>query len=1329
MQKWRWILTTLILFSLIVGIQPIGTVAAPPPPEEQALDESTPEQKVFDAGLVQALEDRLQQIAMAKTEVLAFVLFQPYIDHVIYSEDGVTALLWLGLRDPQTGEVIDTEPGLAIAKVDSVQKALDGSDNWDLTLQADMDWQTQFDTLPGDLVSDDLRDRFYSESTSDTKGGTVYRGYKLPWAGGVTHRITGSIGHFLTYFSCSEASCRYAYDFSSRTATTPATMFPLLASKGGTVYKWRDDVPNNSESGSNYIVLKDESTIPTTYQLYLHMAQYTIPANLKVVGAQVLQGQFIGNVDDTGYSTGHHLHFHVHTNYASYWGNSVDIRFEDVDTNDGTPRTCDEVDNFPAYGTQCHRAIPGVREVNQYTSGNYGAFPPTGDLIMPSHGDVIDDTTLLVGGWAQDDLGISKVQIIARPLDGDWVEVGPAMSGTTYMTELSLCDANLPNGPIDLAVKIIDFEGNPISTVSNPKTFINNAPCSQLPPPNCNPNENQVALFTQKDYQGTCKIFEVGDYGFAANLGIVGENNVESLLIGNNVRAILYDREADGWDTTNPIRSETFEANDPNLFDNRINLNMASSMQVQTKTNKPYAPTIAVIFNDFSRNTDSTGLASNESYVIDFNVRGATEFKAVLTGPVNKTMNWSKQVGWSVGSLPAGDYTLKIYGRNSAGESVASTKTFRVNTANLATAPTVTAPVSFDFESGSQNWDGFLMWYHTTSTKGTNRTKVWLFNDNYPGAVNPSSNLGDPNVGGGDLTSPPIVIPSTGTYYLRFDYNYQTENFFSYYDQRWVQISVNGGPFENLTQLFYDANSYDDVFAWLTSAGFNLSAYRGKTIRIRFHMDIIDPFYNEGFGWMVDNVRITSEAPITCANNSEPNDSMAQAMLYPEGGEIFSKICPQGDLDYYKFTGYAGEEVELDIDAIAFGSALDPYLLFFDNKGNMLAENDDVVYYNERDSYIQYTLPYTGDYYVLVKAWDYPRAGGDNYFYTLRVKRTGDFTPPQASFTWPISDLIPQKPFYLQVEASDIGIGTQSGVQKVDFYWRNANIQSPWVLLGSDTNGSDGWSAFFDVANYEPVLNGWLYARAIDGAGNQYGVLRIVKGYDLSVPSTTLSPITSPRATTYIPLRWTTNVPSSSINYYDLQYQVNGSDWQDLQLKIPGSQTTYNFLGEMGKSYSFRVRAVDLSGNVEPYQDGSKSIVVINTCSLDSNESNNSVSSATILPITTSQNHNFCGTGDVDWVKMAVEGGNPYMVFVSSLGGGASMNVEVYKNNGTTLVQTYPATVFGQSQVVTFEAETNDTYYLKITPIDPKLAGNDAKYTVWYNKGTPSFVYMPVINR
>ncbi len=1323
MQKTRWLLTFLFILSLLAGVQPVDvSIAAPPPPPVEQIDESTPEPKVFDPNLVQALEDRLQQIAMSKSEVLAFVIYEPFIDNVIYSEDGVTALLWLGLREPDTGEVVETEPGLAIARVDSLQKSLAGSDSWDLTLQADMDWKEQFNSLPADLLTDDLKSRFAEPSVADAKGATVYRGYKLPWAGGVANRITGSIGHFLIYYSCSETSCRYAYDFSSRTATTPATMFPLLASKGGTVYMWKDTQPNgDTASPGNYIVLKDESTNPVTYQLYLHLAQGTIPAALKQKGAPVLQGQFIGNADDTGASTGHHLHFHVHTNPASYWGSSVDIRFDEVDTNDGTPRTCDEVDRFPAYGTQCHRAITGVREVNQYVSGNYGAFPPSGDLIMPAHGSVINDSTLLVGGWAKDDLGISKVQIMARPKGGDWKDVGPALSGTTFMTEISLCDASLPNGPIDLAVKIIDMEGNQITTVSNPKTIVNNAPCAQLPAPTCNPTDTQVALFTGKDYQGTCKVYNVGDYGTADSLGTGMSDNIKSILVGSNVRALLYDRGSDRWASSiNPSRTEAFETNDPNLFDNRINLNMVSSMQVQLRSVKPFAPTISPIFNDFSRHIDTTGLVSSESYVIDFSARGATEFKAELKGPKNLSLPWTKQVGWSIGSLPAGDYTISVWGRNSAGESSTS-RSFKVNSGSLPDVATVTAPISYDFESGGQNWTGIPMWHHTKSTVGLNQTYVWLFNDSYPGSTSINNNLGDANIGGGDLTSPPINIPADGkTYYLSFDYYYQTESFFSYYDQRLVQISVNGGPFENLWQLSLDAEQ-----AALTSPAFNLSAYAGKTIRIRFHMDIVDAFFNEGFGWFIDNVKINTVAPITCVNNAEPNNTFAQAMSLPANGETFSKICPRGDLDYYRFSGFAGEDVELDIDAMDFGSELDPYLLLFDYKGNMLAENDDEVYTIERDSYITYTLPYTGDYYILVKAWDYPRAGGDNYHYTLRLLRSGDYTPPQVNFTSPAADKIPSVAFKLKVDATD----NQNNVARVDFYWRGANLAtSAWVLLGSDTNGSDGWSANFDPTKYSNVINGLLYAQAFDISGNQSGALVIVKGFDDTVPVTTLSPITSPRSTTYVPIKWTTSAPNA-VDYFDLQYKVNGGDWQDLQTRIPGNKTYYDFIGEMGKSYEFRVRAVAYTGYVEPYTDGTKSAILISTCSLDGNEANNDLASAKIIGIKTYQEHNFCATGDVDWVKLgSLEAGKPYMVFVSSKGGGASMNVEVYKNNTSTLVKSYPATIFGQSQVVTFDAEGNDTYYLKITPIVPGLAGNDVKYTVWYDQGTPTIIYMPVIN-
>ena len=115
-------------------------------------------------------------------------------------------------------------------------------------------------------------------------------------------------------------------------------MYRLHASKAGTVWRTRWDAPNGDDSDmGNYIVLKDTSTTPTTYQLYLHLAQDSIPLELRAEGAYVAQGDFIGIADDTGKSTGHHLHFHVHTNPDSYWGTSVDITFDDVDINGGRP--------------------------------------------------------------------------------------------------------------------------------------------------------------------------------------------------------------------------------------------------------------------------------------------------------------------------------------------------------------------------------------------------------------------------------------------------------------------------------------------------------------------------------------------------------------------------------------------------------------------------------------------------------------------------------------------------------------------------------------------------------------------------------------------------------------------------------------------------------------------------------------------------------------------------------------------------------------------------------------------------------------------------------
>ena len=147
MLNFRRLFTTLILLGVLLGsTQSLGLAAPPPPPapETSLPDTPPPPREEIDPALETAFLKSIQTITKSRTEVLAFVLFDVSIDHVEYAADGKTALLWLALTDPDTGEVIAAEPGLAIAKLDGDQKALaDGSLPWEFTMQSDTDWQAE----------------------------------------------------------------------------------------------------------------------------------------------------------------------------------------------------------------------------------------------------------------------------------------------------------------------------------------------------------------------------------------------------------------------------------------------------------------------------------------------------------------------------------------------------------------------------------------------------------------------------------------------------------------------------------------------------------------------------------------------------------------------------------------------------------------------------------------------------------------------------------------------------------------------------------------------------------------------------------------------------------------------------------------------------------------------------------------------------------------------------------------------------------------------------------------------------------------------------------
>jgi len=102
-------------------------------------------------------------------------------------------------------------------------------------------------------------------------------------------------------------SMQYAYDFTRATGTTYGT--DLFAPFSGTV---REVVRTSTSTTGwgNTIVIQADATAGGKFVRLAHLAVNTIPSTFRV-GTYVTQGQYIGDVGDTGESTGAHLHIQM----------------------------------------------------------------------------------------------------------------------------------------------------------------------------------------------------------------------------------------------------------------------------------------------------------------------------------------------------------------------------------------------------------------------------------------------------------------------------------------------------------------------------------------------------------------------------------------------------------------------------------------------------------------------------------------------------------------------------------------------------------------------------------------------------------------------------------------------------------------------------------------------------------------------------------------------------------------------------------------------------------------------------------------------------------
>lgn len=1252
------------ILSLLLALAVV--LSAVQPVAQAAMTAQVAEPTEDDLAIQAALEEAIR---VNQDAVLGYVIFDISIDHINYSEEGDLALVWLAFTDKESGEVVASEPGLAVAR-----RAEAG---WIITLQSDDEWLEVLRSVPEYLLLPEMRSFLEPEPVTALAGGP-YRGYLLPWEGTKSKYMVGSIGHFLIYKSCSETACRYAYDFAD------GTMFDLLASKSGTVKYAHWQCKNGATDCSNYLVLEDQSTSPTTYQLYLHLAQDSIPVALRTAGAKVAQGQYIGNADDTGYSSGHHLHFHVHTYPYSYWGNSVDIIFSDVTVNGGRPRTCNEVKKYPEYGTQC---MPG----DLYTSGNaHDDVPPYGNLLAPADGQAFSGPVMNVQGWSSDNIRTGPMQVIVKR-DGTWQDLGPVQTSIPFSQDINLCEAGIPSGPFEIALEIYDRAGNLMPGLPGLRRLINNAQCPPNPPA-CQPGANQAALFDSVNfniipgYSGICSLFNIGEYNASPNLGAIPDNDAESILVGANVQATVHDLA----DFTG--RKATFLNSDSNLADNFLRRGSPSGLKVSARA-VPVAPVITP-----PANRVGTPPTSQDSLVLAWQaVEGAVDYRAELRGARNLDLDWQKGLTWSVGTLPAGEYSLTVWARNSLGQSQGSVN-FTVNAQDPPAQETIIAPLVLDFESSNGGWlpGSGSLWRYTSLNIGGRNSFTWVYNNgtNYVDAVNRA----------GDLTSPPIAIPDVN-YYLRFSYYAETEYYNlrinnGNWDQRRVQISVDGGPFEDLYHI-----TDDTMRKWLESPVFDLSPYAGHIIQIRFHFDAIDAYYNSYMGWAVDDIRITNDPPPDCLEAFD-NDSPGTAIPLTMNSGIAESICPAGDVDYFSFDASAGDNIIAWIDALNQGSSLGALLSLFDSDGSSLLAVEPMSAPGTIDPRMTYRIARTGTYFLKVKSPDHPGAGGTNFSYVLNFKRN---SAPRAKWLYPQRTISGQVPFALRVEASD----DDGWVTGVTYYYHSADWNATeWVRLGEDTNSADGWSW-----NVNPLSlglsNGASFAATIKDDG---GVTTTIGKWDLQVdnatPETQMLPLPASSESTLVKLEWQLASDPLDLDHLEMQTSIDGSSWIDLNTSIPPSSRQLWFWGEPGHTYGFRMRGIDKQGNAEMYPTMAETTTEIPAiCIPDGFEdADDDAGTATAILPGDVQVHNICGTGDNDWLVFAAEAGKTYLVTAKPISAHAAGQLAIFgPGNAVDQVAENNAGAPDAISGLVFKATMNDNYYIRLKAFDDRLSGTQTE--------------------
>lgn len=162
------------------------------------------------------------------------------------------------------------------------------------------------------------------------------------------------------------------------------------------------------------------------------------------------------------------------------------------------------------------------------------------------------------------------------------------------------------------------------------------------------------------------------------------------------------------------------------------------------------------------------------------------------------------------------------------------------------------------FEGGFGNWTMTGLW-NPESQSDSCGSLIAPFpsptNAAYYGIDNVCTyNNGSANTGSLTMASP-VSIPAAGITTLSF-YSYEKTECDIFgdcdYDNRHIEVSTDGGS------TWAQSGKAANESAWYQKS-LDLTAFSGQNVLVRFRFDTGDSFYNDFFGWMIDNVDISAK--------------------------------------------------------------------------------------------------------------------------------------------------------------------------------------------------------------------------------------------------------------------------------------------------------------------------------------------------------------------------------------------------------------------------------------------------------------------------------------